>query len=366
MKKYIQINTVCNESTGKGMYKTALKAQEEGYQSLCIYGRRKGYKDIDSIKVGGFFSFWWHVILTTIFDSHGRHGSYFKTKKIVRILRKENPDVIHLHNIHGYYLNYPILFKYLRDEFKGEVKWTFHDCWPITGHCAHFALAKCNKWQKECHNCPNKKKYPISLFLDNSKKNYLTKKYWFTSLDKITIITPSDWLNKLVKQSFMGKYDVITINNTIDTNIFKPTKDDSVIEKYNIPKDKKILLGVASRWYKAKGYDDFIELSKHISDDYQIVLVGVNNKQKESLKKYNIIGINRTDNQHELAVLYTYAHVFVNPTYEDNYPTVNLEAIACGTKVICYDTGGCKEQINDKTGIITDKDHLYDSIEKIQ
>ena len=360
MMKYIQINSVCNGSTGKIMGDIARQKEKEGYQTLCIYARRKGYKDLNCVRVGGFFSFWWHVILTTIFDTQGHHGSYFKTKKIVRILKKENPDTIHLHNIHGYYLNYPVFFKYLRDEFKGKIKWTFHDCWPFTGHCSYFTMAHCDKWKTLCHNCPNKKRYPTSWFLDNSKKEYLLKKKYFTSVKNLTIITPSDWLNNLVKQSFMGKYDVITIHNEIDKNIFKPTVDAEVLNKYNIPKDKKIVLGVASIWEDRKGLKDFIELSKVLDDDYKIVLLGLNNKQIKKLPD-NIIKIKRTENQYELAVLYTNAYVFVNPTYEDNYPTVNLEAIACGTKVICYDTGGCREQISNNYDIIVE----VGNIEKI-
>ena len=350
-KKYVQINTVCNGSTGKIMGDIAREANKNGYQTLCIYGRRKGYKDLNCIKVGGFFSFWWHVILTTVFDTQGHHGSYFKTKKIVKILRKENPDIIHLHNIHGYYLNYPVLFKYLANEYKGEIKWTYHDCWPFTGHCPYFTLVGCDKWKKGCSKCPNKKKYPVSLFLDNSKKEYLLKKKYFTSVKNLTIITPSDWLNELVKKSFMGKYEVITINNKIDTNIFKPTTDPEVIKKYNIPEDKKVILGVASIWEDRKGLKDFIKLNEIKADKYIIILVGVTQKQKSKLPD-DIIGIERTENQYELACLYTRADVFVNPTYEDNYPTVNLEAIACGTKVIAYDTGGCKEQVTKKTGKI--------------
>ena len=188
------------------------------------------------------------MILNTLFDCQGRHGSYFKTKKIVKILREEKPDIIHLHNIHGYYLNYPVLFSYLKNEYKGEIKWTFHDCWPITGHCAYFTYAKCNKWKKQCYNCPNKKKYPISLLFDNSKKNYLIKKELFTGINNLTIITPSDWLNEITTHSFMRSYKVNTTNNRIDTNIFKPTIDDGVLQKYYISLNKKIILGVASIW----------------------------------------------------------------------------------------------------------------------
>lgn len=350
MPKVVQINTVCNGSTGKIMGDIQRKYNSEGYETLSIFGRRKPFKDLNCIKVGGFFSFWFHVFITTVFDLQGR-GSYFKTKKIVRILRKENPDIIHLHNIHGYYLNYPVLFKYLKNEYKGKLYWTFHDCWPFTGHCAYFDYVKCNKWQTKCRKCPAKRNYPVSLFFDNSKKNFESKKKYFTGLNNLTIITPSDWLNKLVKKSFLKDYEVVTKNNTIDTSIFCETKDEKVLEKFNIPKNKKILLGVASIWEKRKGLEDFYKLNDLIPEEYVIVLVGLTKKQIKKLPN-NIIGIERTENQRELAVLYSYAKYLINPTYEDNYPTVNLEAIACNTKVIAYDTGGCKEQINNKTGFI--------------
>lgn len=366
-KKYIQINTVCNGSTGKIMGDIQRKANKDGYDTLSIYGRRKGFKDLRCIKVGGFFSFWYHVVISTIFDIQG-HGSYFKTKKIVKMLRDENPDIIHLHNIHGYYLNYKVLFKYLKNEYSGKIYWTFHDCWPFTGHCPYFTAVNCNKWKTQCYKCPNKKKYPTSLVFDNSKNNYLEKKELFTGLNNLTIITPSDWLNNLVKQSFLKDYEVITINNTIDTNIFKPTKDENILNRYNIPDNKKILLGVASVWEQRKGLEDFIKLSKKISNDYIIVLVGLTKKQIKKLKQYfNISGIERTENQIDLAKLYTVADYFLNLTYEDNYPTVNLEAMACGTKVISYDTGGCREQIKENNGIIVsvgDLDKVLEVIKK--
>ena len=350
-KRVVQINTVCNGSTGKVMGDIQKKLNERGYHTLSIYGRRKGYKDLNCIKVGGFISFWNHVILATIFGTQGYHGSYFKTKKIIKILKKEMPDIIYLHNIHGYYLNYPVLFKYLNKEFTGNVYWSFHDCWPFTGHCAYFTLANCDRWKKQCCHCPNKKKYPVNLLFDGSKKSYIKKKKIFTEIKNLTIITPSDWLNKLVKQSFLNKYDTITINNKINTEIFHPVKNNKILEKYNISKDKKIVLGVASIWEERKGLKDFIELSKKLPNNYQIVLVGINNKQKKNLPD-NIVSINRTENQNELAMLYSSAYVFINPTYEENYPTVNLEAIACKTKVICYNTGGCSEQINKNNGVI--------------
>lgn len=364
--KLIQINTVCNGSTGKIMGDIQRKANAEGFDTLSIYARRKGYQDLRCIKVGGFFSFWFHVLITAVFDCHG-HGSYFKTRKIVQILKKENPNIIHLHNIHGYYLNYKVLFKFLNNDFCGKIFWTFHDCWPFTGHCPHFTLAKCEKWKKQCFDCPNKTKYPTSFVLDRSHKNFLEKKELFTSLKNVTIITPSIWLEELVKQSYFKKYSIKTIHNGINLSIFKPTKNHNIREKYSIPNTKKILLGVASTWTKEKGLLDFYKLSCHISNDYIIALVGLNKKQLKNIKNYpNIIGIKRTENQIDLAILYTEAYCFLNLSYEDNYPTVNLESIACETPVISYNTGGCKEQVNEKLGFLSDYKSLLTNLKKIE
>lgn len=363
--KVVSINTVCNGSTGKIMGSISSSLIESGEEAFCIYGRRKGYANIPCKKIGGFFSFWYHVFLTTVFDLHG-HGSYFKTKKVVHELKKLKPDIIQLHNIHGYYINYKILFDYLKNEYQGRVFWTLHDCLPFTGHCAYFSNVFCEKWESGCHNCPNKKCYPVSLFLDNSKNNYIFKKRVFSGVKNLTIITPSVWLKNIISRSFLKEYKTVAINNGIDLNIFYPRLADSIFDKYNIPKDKKVLLGVASIWEKRKGLDDFLMLSKLVNDDYVIVLVGLNNKQISKLKQYkNIIGIRRTENQDDLASLYSVSFVLINPTYEDNYPTVNIEALACGTRVIAYDTGGCVEQaINPNMYIVkkTTKDNNVKNI----
>lgn len=342
--KLVSLNTVCNASTGKIMGSISRKASKSGFDTTCIYGRRKGYKDLKCIKVGGLLSLSFHVFITTLFDLQG-YGSYFKTKKVIRLLKKIDPDIIHLHNIHGYYINYKVLFNYLKKEYKGKIYWTFHDCLPFTGHCAYFDYVKCSKWKNICYKCPNKKQYPISLLFDCSHKNYLFKKDLFTNIPNLTIITPSNWMNNLVKSSFLKEYPVVTINNGIDLDVFKPTHDEEIYLKYKIPKDKKILLGIANKWEKRKGLDDFISLSQKIDKEYVIVLVGVDKKIQKRLNEYkNIITLDRTDNQHHLAALYTSAYALINPTYEDNYPTVNIEALACHTRVISYDTGGCIEQ----------------------
>lgn len=362
--KLVSINTVCNGSTGKIMGSISREARNNGFEVLCIYGRRKGYTDIPCKKIGGPVSFLYHIFITTIFDLHG-HGSYFKTKKIVRELKKINPDIIHLHNIHGYYINYKILFDYLSNEYQGKIFWTLHDCLPMTGHCAYFDYIHCDRWKKGCHNCPNKKKYPISLVFDRSKKNYEEKKKLFAD-PKINIITPSIWLQDIVSKSFLKVCNVKTINNGIDLEIFKPKKDENIYDKYNIPKDKKVILGVASIWEKRKGFDDFLSLADKISNEYVIVLVGLNDRQIKKVENYkNIIPIKRTENQNDLAILYSLSYCLLNPTYEDNYPTVNIEALACHTRVVCYDTGGCVEQAENKNVYLIKKQSKEENIKNI-
>ena len=363
--KVVSINTVCNGSTGKIVGSISSSLIENGEEAFCIYGRRKGYANIPCKKIGGFFSFWYHVFITTVFDLHG-HGSYFKTKKIVHELKKINPDIIHLHNIHGYYINYKVLFDYLKNEFQGRVFWTLHDCLPMTGHCAYFSNVSCEKWKNGCHDCPNKKMYPTSLIFDRSRKNYQEKKNLFNGVKDLTIITPSIWLQNIVASSYLKNYPVKTINNGIDLNIFYPRLTDSILDKYNIPRDKKVLLGVASIWEERKGLDDFLMLSKLIKDDYVIVLVGLNKKQINKLKQYkNIIGIKRTENQDDLASLYSISFALINPTYEDNYPTVNIEALASGTRVIAYDTGGCVEQAENPNMYIVKKTTKNNNVKNI-
>ena len=362
--KLVSINTVCNGSTGKIMGSISREARNDGFEVFCIYGRRKCYTDIPCKKIGGPFSFLYHVFITTIFDAHG-HGSYFKTKELVRELKKINPDIIHLHNIHGYYINYKILFDYLRNEYQGKIFWTLHDCLPMTGHCAYFDYIHCDRWKMGCHDCPNKKKYPISLVFDRSKKNYEEKKKLFAD-PRITIITPSIWLQDIVSKSFLKICNVKTINNGIDLEIFKPKKDETIYDKYNIPKDKKVILGVASIWEKRKGFDDFLSLADKISDEYVIVLVGLNDRQTKEVENYrNIIPIKRTENQVDLATLYSLSYCLLNPTYEDNYPTVNIEALACHTRVVCYDTGGCVEQAKNKNVYLIKKQSKEENIKNI-
>lgn len=290
------------------------------------------------------------MALNTIFDRQG-YGSYFATRKLVKSLREEKPDIIHLHNLHGYYLYLPLLFRYLTEEFSGKLFWTFHDCWPFTGHCAYFTEAGCDRWKKGCFQCPNKRQYPVSLFLDASRRNYQAKKELFGSLKDLTIIVPSQWMGELVKSSFMGKYPVEVVSNGIDLNKFQYTADKSVLQKYQIPDGKKILLGVANVWDRRKGLEDFIMLAGCLSQEYQIVLVGLSKRQMKRLPA-GIVGIGHTDSAGELAALYSQAGIFINPSREESFSLVTIEAMACGTPVIALGNSAVKELVCEENGVV--------------
>lgn len=349
--KVLQINSVCGVgSTGRiatDLYKVI---EEAGHECVIAYGRGTTPEGIKAIKIGTNFDNYIHVAKTRIFDKHG-FGSTKATKDFIKKVEEYNPDVIHLHNIHGYYINIEILFDYLKRANK-KVIWTLHDCWAFTGHCAHFDYVGCSKWKNGCKKCPQKNEYPSSKIADASEFNYEKKKELFTSVKDMTIVTPSKWLAGLVKESFLGKYEVIVINNGIDLDVFKPTESD-FREKYGL-QDKKIILGVASVWTERKGFNIFIELANKLDDNFKIVLVGVNERQKNMLPK-NILSIIRTNNIRELAEIYTVADIFLNPTLEDNFPTTNLEALACGVPIITFNVGGGVEVINSLTGMIVNE-----------
>ncbi len=341
--KVLQINSVCGiRSTGRICTDIAEVLMKNGDESFILYGRETApqkYKSI-SKKITTNKEVKFHALFSRIFDKAGFYSKR-ATKRFIKEIELYNPDIIHLHNLHGYYLDVELLFNYLKKCGK-PIVWTLHDCWAFTGHCSHFSFVNCNKWKAGCFNCAQKKQYPTSLIFDNSKKNYKKKKDSFTGVKNLTIVTPSTWLKGEVEKSFLGEYNVEVINNEIDLNVFKPTPSD--FREQNGLLNKKIILGVASAWSQRKGLQDFVELSKIISEKCKIVLVGLTEKQKKALPK-EILAIIRTNSAKELAEIYTSANVFFNPTYEDTYPTVNLEAQACNTPVVTYNTGGSVESV---------------------
>lgn len=363
-RKLVQINTVFYASTGKIMRDIQGRAEKEGYETISFVGRPPMVEGMRGEIFGNSFSFWSHVVLTTIFDAQG-YGSYFTTRKLINRLREEEPDIIHLHNLHGYYLNIPLLCKYLAEEFQGKIFWTFHDCWSVTGHCAHFVSVNCQKWKNECYQCKKKTEYPISLLLDGSRRNYYMKKSLFTKIPDVTIMVPSEWMRNVVKQSFLGDRDIRVVNNGINLNVFRPNPDVTIWDKYGVSKDKKIVLGVASVWSRGKGLQDFLDLSAILPDDYCIVLVGLNKGQIRRLPP-RIIGIGKTKSQDELAKIYSCADVFVNPSVEESFSLVTVESMACGTPVVVLDTSAVKELVTEECGIVLGKHSARDYMDAIE
>lgn len=334
--KILQINAFSNGSTGKIMFSIHKKLIECGHDSYVIWsiGKKGNNKNefLINDKIGELF----HKVYSRLSGKQG-FASWNNTRKIIKKIEKINPDIIQLHNLHNNSVNIDMLFKYIKKK-NIKVYWTFHDCWAFTGKCVHFEMAKCFKWKKECYNCPMLNDRPIA-YVDRTNWLLKKKKELLFDLD-LTVVTPSEWLAKYVKESFLKDKSIYVINNGIDLNVFKKTNSD-FRKKYNV-ENKRIILGVASTWSKRKGIDDFIKLANIIDDTYKIVLVGLSKKQLNIIPD-NIIGITRTENQEELAGIYSTADVLLNPTYEDTYPTINLEAIACGTPVLTYDTGGSPE-----------------------
>ena len=353
--KVLFINSVAGfGSTGRIAADQCRKLMAEGHECVLAYGRDKANcDDIPTVCIGSKLDYQIHGVMSRVLDNHG-FASKMSTRKFLQWAEEFDPDVLWLHNIHGYYLNVAQLFQWIKSRPEMRVKWTLHDCWTFTGHCAYFDYAGCDRWMTGCHNCPQKKTYPASMLLDNSKHNFAKKRELFTGVKDMTLITPSAWMADLVKKSFLKEYPVEVVYNTINTDIFKPTESD-FREKHGL-ENKKIILGVASIWEKRKGLQDLLRLADLVDDRWHVVLVGRIPEDQKTELPANVLWVSRTDSPRELAEIYTAADVLVNPTYEDNYPTVNLEALACGTPVITYRTGGSPESLDETCGIVTERD----------
>ena len=346
MTVYAHINTVPNGSTGGIMMKEHKELLAKGDDSYAFWGRGRTAQNDREMRFATDIDVGIDALQTRLDGRAGFH-SRAATKRLVERLGEISPDVVHLHNLHGYYVNVVMLFEWLL-QHACRVEWTLHDCWAFTGHCAYFTYAKCNQWKSQCGYdtpCPQLNRYPKTFSKRSCTENFEDKRRIFSSLppDRMTLITPSQWLADLVGESFLAKYPVQVRPNTIDVSVFKPTLSD-FRERYGIG-DRFMVLGVASPWTERKGLHEIVRLAGELdTNKFAIVLVGLSDKQKQAIPE-GVIGIGRTDSREQLAAIYTAADLFFNPTAEDNYPTVNLEAEACGTSVVTYDTGGCAETV---------------------
>lgn len=343
MPTLLQINVVSNVlSTGKIAEDIAKTAIANGWKSYIAYGRDAKPGVSQEIKVGSKFDVYEHYIMNKLFDREG-WASKVATHKLVQQIESIKPDIIQLHNIHDHYLNYPILFRYLAT-LNTPVVWVQHDCWSFTGGCAYFDMLMCSKWQTECNNCPRKKKWEF----DQTARHFHLKKQLLDAIPNLIFVPVSDWLHDLLRQSVHHHRPIFTIHNGVDVSCFKPMTSSQNKRKFHI-------LGVAAVWSKRKGLDDFVKLRSLLSpDDFEITLVGLT-QQQIGLIPSGIYGLTRTATVEDLVRLYSDSDVFVNTTYSDNFPTTNVESLACGTPVITYRTGGSPEAVDEKTGRVVEQ-----------
>lgn len=362
--KYLFINSVAGfGSTGRIAAEKCRELMAQGHQCVLAFGREKANcEDVPTVQIGSSLDFKLHGVRNRLLDDHG-FGSKAATRRFLDWVKQYDPDVIWLHNIHGYYIHIGLLFDYLRTCGK-KIIWTLHDCWAFTGHCAYFDFVGCDRWKTGCHDCPQKGSYPASMLLDNSRGNYEKKKALFTGIPNLTLTVPSFWLESRVKQSFLKDYPVEVVYNTINTDIFKPTPGD--FRREHGLENKKIILGVASVWDERKGLKDFVELSQMLDDRYQIVLIGLTEAQIAALPA-NILGLPRTNSMRELAEAYSASDVFVNPSAEETFGMTAMEARCCGTEAIVYQDTACEEIVNQFGGVAVPKGaaHLCTAIEKL-
>lgn len=337
--KVFQINTCGNLSTGGLAVEIARGLIRRGDDSIVAYARNEIAQDVPCYKIGNQFDVLFHAVMTRLTD---RTGFFSKnaTCKLIDEIKGYNPDIIQLHNLHGYYLNIQMLFDFLK-EYQKPVVWTLHDCWAFTGHCAYFDYVQCEKWKEECYKCPNRLQYPKS-FIDNASENYEKKKSLFTSVTNLTLVVPSVWLMERVEKSFLQSFPVKVVYNGIDLEQFNYEVKKMQFRQKNHIDDKIIILGVASVWSERKGLETFVQLSKRLPEPYRIVLVGLNAKQKKKLPP-NIIGIERVESKKELAEIYADADIFLNPSKEETFGLTTIEALACGTYSIVLRDTACAE-----------------------
>ena len=362
--KYLFINGLAGlGSTGRIVEETCRELMAQGHTCRIAYGRgTSGCEGIETYSIGSARDYALHAALNRVTDRHGCY-SHGATRKFLEWVRDYDPDVIWLHNVHGYYLNLPLLFDYLRGCGK-ELRWTLHDCWAFTGHCAYFDYVGCARWKTGCPHCPQKGSYPASMVLDGSKANYAMKKRLFTGIPNLPLIVPSHWLERRVKESFLKDYPVKVVYNTVDREVFRPRPGD-FREKYGLA-NKKILLGVANVWEPRKGLGDFLELAALLDGEYKIVLVGLSEQQIRELPN-TILGLPRTKNAVELAEIYTAADVYLNPSVEETFGMTALEAQCCGTPSVVYEDTACEEVAREFGGMVCKRgaEHLYQAVKTL-
>lgn len=361
--RVLQINSFGNLSTGKIAADIQRVLTERGHEGCLAFARNSAAGDVASMRIGSRGDVLLHGALSRLTDRTGFYSTR-ATRRFLRAVDEYDPDVIHLHNLHGYYINIDLLFRYLKERRK-PVVWTLHDCWAFTGHCCYYSTAGCDRWQSGCHDCPNRREYPASLRMDRSRDNYRRKRALFTGIEEMRLVPVSRWLDGEVGRSFLRDYPREVIFNGIDLQAFQPTRSD--FRRTHGLEGKQIILGVASTWSERKGLADFLQLSRMLDANQHIVLVGLNEKQRRGLPE-NVTGLGRTDGLHALAEIYTAADVFLNASVEETFGLPTVEAMACGTTAVVYDQTALPEVIADGCGAVVrahDLRQVLDCIKRV-
>ncbi len=351
--RVFQLNTFCGvKSTGRIACEIAKLVQQDGGECRIGYGVPGISVDSEpfAVQIGSKLERKLHAVMRKLFDAEG-YGSWFATQRLIREMKAFKPDLIHLHNLHGCYLHLPSLLRYFQKEDL-PIVWTLHDCWPFTGHCAYFDYSGCEKWKKQCHHCPQQKSYPVCIGVDGSSRNHRMKRKYFSLPGKITFAAPCKWMTKHLQASSLHHYPYEVIVNGVNLKVFHPVQSN-LRERFGL-ETKKVCLAVASEWDHRKGLSYLLDLANQMGDGYRFVIIGLTEEQIAGLPDH-VIGMKNTTDVNELAAWYTTADCFVNPTLEDNMPMVNLEALACGTPVVVFETGGCPEAVDESCGIVVTK-----------
>ncbi len=362
-KRILFINSIVGTgSTGRLISGLCRMLSKKDTDTLVCYGRGRADDKVATFRIGRNLDVYMHGVISRITDRHGLYSTG-PTKILLKVIDAFEPDLIHLHNLHGYYLNYSMLMRYLKDK-KVPIVWTLHDCWAFTGHCTHFEYAGCDRWKKEgCHDCSELREYPRSVCRDASEENFLLKKELFTGFDDLRIVTPSNWLKERVGESFLSEYGIDVIPTGIDLATFRK-KESDIKKRYGI-EGKKVILGVANPWRDRKGLDEFIRLSSLLPEEFRIVMIGLK-KSQLSLIPESVTAIQKTESVEEMVQWYSAADIFLNLTREDTFPTTNIEALACGCPVITYRAGGSPESLDETCGRVADVDDLEEVVRLIK
>jgi glycosyltransferase involved in cell wall biosynthesis len=356
-KLYQIVDSLNHGSVGKIAESIGAAAISHGWESIIAFGRSYNKSSSISYRIGNRFDVYRHVIGARLFGINGL-CSTSATKNLIVNIKNNSPDLIHLHNLHGYFLNYEILFNFLADS-KIPVVWTLHDCWSFTGHCAHFDFINCNKWENECFSCPQLGDYP-KTYIDRSRFHFLKKKELYDKMDKrLTIVSVSKWMDSLLSYSILRKFNHLQIYSGIDLNVFKPKVDYiGFYDKYPQYRNKRLFLSVSSQWIQKKGFFDLLSFSKLLKPDELLILIGPLSKIDFELSE-NLVVINYIESS-ELIEYYSHADVYLNLSYEESFGLTSIEAMSCGTPVVAYDSTALKESIDFNTGISVPKGNLIE------